>query len=65
MSLAYTSFNSFLPILLEQRVDPTSSKGGRVEALQEVVFFAIAGCPGALVRPPFLYPFYMILLSLM
>ncbi|CED84379.1 Synaptic vesicle transporter SV2 (major facilitator superfamily) [Phaffia rhodozyma] len=49
MSLAYTMFNAFLPILLEDRVPEDSAKGGRIEALQELVLYTLAGCPGALI----------------
>lgn len=48
--LQIVQFNSFLPILLEDRVDPTSAKSSRVESLEELVLYNIAGCPGALVR---------------
>lgn len=43
-------FNSFLPILLESRIDPSSSKGGRTEALEELLLYSLGGCPGAIVR---------------
>ena len=43
-------FNSFLPILLESRIDSSSSKGGRSEALEELLLYSLGGCPGAIVR---------------
>jgi len=45
-------FNSFLPILLEARIDPSSVKGGRTEALEELLLYSLGGCPGAIVRFP-------------
>lgn len=44
-SLAYTMFNAFLPILLEERVSGNTKKG----ALQELVVYTLAGCPGSLI----------------
>jgi hypothetical protein len=60
MSLAYTMFNVYLPILLEARSkkpDRGVGDGGEagagqedyVDALWEIVLYALGGCPGALV----------------
>jgi hypothetical protein len=61
MSLAYTMFNVYLPTLLEVRSQRASRGGGvesrwsrgrrgnYVDALWEIVLYALGGCPGALV----------------
>lgn len=62
MSLAYTMFNVYLPTLLEVRSKRAGSGGGvggepaeegnYVDALWEIVLYALGGCPGALVCLP-------------
>lgn len=56
MSLAYTMFNVYLPTLLEVRSKEAAGGGGvgagqgeYVDALWEIVLYALGGCPGALV----------------
>ena len=59
MSLAYTMFNVYLPTLLEARSQRASGNGGEdrvgagegnyIDALWEMVLYALGGCPGALV----------------
>jgi hypothetical protein len=68
MSLAYTMFNVYLPTLLEVRSKKASEdRGGGgavgggagqddyVDALWEIVLYALGGCPGALVCLSFLH----------